>query len=258
MKKTLLNSRYIDRTPFSEEDVGVFCSSMYCRSRLVAFSAFPVNMETAKPPHGPPRGLVNRMIGLGLPPWAAWCANMNRYAIYRMSGSKRRALRPKYPQDLDQIWLNETVRERVRVSPRAYHVYRQLVYPWMKVGVWHSDILDHWVQVPHVQAALYSIEADGGIDNFIMKRPGAELQSKYGEKLRRHLLVRQKEIEKNFILDKQAAHLANSIMEDLKTAKGVDELDEVLAKYGISKEELRTYIKGRKTTDSKSMKSQLS
>lgn len=86
----------------------------------------------------------------------------------------------------------------------------------MNIGVWHSDILDHWVQIPHVTQAHYAIEKAGGIDNFILSTPGEELKSIYGERLRRNLLVRKKEIEKNFILQKQAEALSERMFEEWK------------------------------------------
>ena len=78
----------------------------------------------------------------------------------------------------------------------------------MELGVWYSDILDHWVQSSHVTQANYAIERAGGIDNFILGTPGEELKSEYGERLRRNLLVRKREIEKNFVLQKHAEALA--------------------------------------------------
>jgi hypothetical protein len=203
------------------------------------YSTFSVHPETSRPPHGPPKGLINRFVSVGLPPWAAWCQKLSRYSVYRMSETRPRSFIPKYPQEMDIIYLNERVRERVRTSKNVQNVYRQLKYPWTKLGLYHSDILDHWVQLPMVEAATFQVEADGGFDNFILKRTGPELKSKYGERIRRHLLVRQKEIEKNFVLEKQAEHLSSVVAEELVAAAGDDEsLEQVLAKYGIEKDSL--------------------
>ncbi|EPY39938.1 hypothetical protein AGDE_03990, partial [Angomonas deanei] len=152
---------------------------MLKRSSLVLFSTFATNPETARPPHGPPRGLVNRYVSMGLPPWAAWCNKVNRHSLYRMADISPRSFLPKAPHEMDVIWLNERVRERVRTSRQVQNVYRQMKYPYVKTGIHFSDVLDHWVQVPMVEAAMFEVERDGGFDNFILKRPGPELRSTY-------------------------------------------------------------------------------
>jgi large subunit ribosomal protein L28 len=219
------------------------------RSAVLRYSTFSVHPETARAPHGPPRGLINRFVSVGLPPWAAWCQKLSRYSIYRMSDTRPRGFIPKYPQEMDVIYLNERVRERVRTSKNVQNVYRQLKYPWTKLGLHHSDILDHWVQVPMVEAATFQVETDGGFDNFILKRSGSELKSKYGERIRRHLLVRKKEIEKNFVLEQQAKHLASVITQEMKQESNEAEAEaayaQVLDKYGITKEELVRLIAAR-------------
>jgi hypothetical protein len=206
-------------------------------SRVSRFSAFAVNPETSSTPHGPPRGLVNKYISLGLPPWAAWCNRVNKYSLYRMSNVVDRTFLPKRAHEMDVIWLNERVRERVRTSRNVNNVYRQLKYPHVRTGIHHSDILDHWVQLPMVQAAMFEVEKDGGLDNFILKRSGVELKSKYGERLRRHLLVRQREIKKNFVLQKQAGHLAAHIVSDCNNAQssGKEAVENVFQQYGIDR-----------------------
>lgn len=201
------------------------------------FSTFGLNFETSAPPHGPPRGLINRYISMGLPPWAAWCNKINRYSLYRMSGVATRSFLPKAPHEMDVIWLNERVRERVRTSRKVQNVYRQLKYPYVKTGIHYSDVLDHWVQVPMVEAAMFEIEKDGGFDNFILKRSGPELRSTYGERIRRHLIVRQKEIQKNFVLNLQARQLADVVLEEVVSCDDEKAVDAVLEKYGIDKEQ---------------------
>jgi large subunit ribosomal protein L28 len=202
-------------------------------------------METGRPAHGPPRGLVNKMVGVGLPPWAAWCARLNKHSMYRMSGVSTRSFLPKQPQQVDGIWLNESVRMRVRASSNVQHVFKQLKYPWMKTGIWYSEALDHWVQVPQVQAAQYAIEQDGGFDNFIMKRSGAELKSQYGERMRRHILVRRKETEKNFVLKTHARSLADVMAAELDAATNAEELQAVIDKYGLSTNFLRKIVRAQ-------------
>lgn len=204
------------------------------------FSTFLANPETSSPPRGPPRGVINRYISLGLPPWAAWCNKVSKYSLYRMSNISPVGFLPKPPQHMDVIWLNERVRERVRTSRKVHNVYRQLKYPRVRTGVHFSDTLNHWVQVPMVESAMFQVERDGGFDNFILKRPGHELQSKYGERIRRHLLVRQKETQKNFVLQKQAEYLSKFLEEDLSKVRSSAELDEVLGKYGVARE---TFVK---------------
>lgn len=208
-------------------------------SGIRRFSTFSVSPETAKAPHGPPRGLVNRFISLGLPPWAAWCHKVNRHALYRMSDIAPRSFLPRPIQEMDVIWMNERVRERVRTSRRVQNVYRQLKYPYVKTGIHFSNILDHWVQVPMVEAAMLQIEKEGGIDPFILKRSGPELKSTYGERLRRHLLVREKEIKKNFVLVLQAKELAKTIQSELSNTRSKEDFHEVCSKYGIDEEELK-------------------
>ncbi|EPY23231.1 39S ribosomal protein L28 [Strigomonas culicis] len=212
---------------------------MFRRSEVLCFSTFAVNPETARAPHGPPRGLVNRYVSMGLPPWAAWCNRVNRHALYRMADVSPRTFLPKAPQEMDVIWLNERVRERVRTSRQVQHVYRQLKYPYVKTGIHYSDVLDHWVQVPMVEAAMFQVERDGGFDNFILKRSGPELRSTYGERIRRHLLVRQKEIQKNFVLDQQAKTLAGEMYKEISGVQSEAELDKVLVKYGVNAEEFK-------------------
>lgn len=198
------------------------------------YSVFPVNLPTGQPAHGPPRGLLNRMAGLGLPPWAAWCKNVDQYAIYRMGGvTNDRGFLPKHDNEMDGIWMNERVRERVRTTRKVQFLFKQLKYPWMKTGIWYSDTLDHWVQVPHVHAAHFAIEQDGGFDNFILKRTGRELKSRYGERIRRHILVRQREVEKNFVLQEHASKLASVIQEELNKCNSAAQLATVLQKYGL-------------------------
>lgn len=212
---------------------------MMRRNNLLFFSAFAVNPETSSAPHGPPRGIVNRFVSLGLPPWAAWCQKVSRYSMYRMSNVVDRSFLPKPPQEMDVIWLNERVRERVRTSRNVNNVYRQLKYPHVRTGMHHSDTLDHWVQLPMVEAAMFEVEKDGGLDNFIMKRNGMELKSKYGERLRRHILVRRREIQKNFVLQKQAGHLAAHIVADCKEAQpaGKEAVENVFLQYGIDRKQ---------------------
>lgn len=152
-----------------------------------------------------------------------------------MSDVSPRGILPKPPQEMDVIWLNERVRERVRTSRNVNNVYRQLKYPHVKTGIHFSDTLDHWVQVPMVEAAMYQVEKDGGFDNFILKRSGMELKSKYGERIRRHILVRQKEIQKNFVLEKQAAFLASHMVEELKSAASKEEVENVFEQYGVER-----------------------
>nr|CCC91092.1 conserved hypothetical protein [Trypanosoma congolense IL3000] len=201
------------------------------------FSTFALNPETSAAPHGPPRGLINRYVSMGLPPWAAWCNKVNRYSLYRMSGVAQRSFLPKPPHEMDVIWLNERVRERVRTSREVQNVYRQLKYPYVKTGIHYSDILDHWVQVPMVEAAMFEVEKDGGFDNFILKRSGPELRSTYGERIRRHILVRQKEIQKNFVLHKQAEMLAGAMEGEILPMKDGEVLQQVLEKYGVDKDQ---------------------
>ncbi|EPY26338.1 hypothetical protein AGDE_11421 [Angomonas deanei] len=176
---------------------------------------------------------------MGLPPWAAWCNKVNRHSLYRMADISPRSFLPKAPHEMDVIWLNERVRERVRTSRQVQNVYRQMKYPYVKTGIHFSDVLDHWVQVPMVEAAMFEVERDGGFDNFILKRPGPELRSTYGERIRRHLLVRQREIKKNYVLDQQAGTLSEVIMREVAGAKNEEELDSVLEKYGIKPDDFK-------------------
>lgn len=215
------------------------------RTNPLSFSSFLVNPETSSAPHGPPRGLVNRYISMGLPPWAAWCNKVNKHSLYRMSDVAPRGFLPKAPQEMDVIWLNERVRERVRTSRNVNNVYRQLKYPHVRTGIQFSDTLDHWVQVPMVQAAMYQVEKDGGFDNFILKRSGMELKSKYGERIRRHILVRQKEIQKNFVLEKQANHLASHMLEELKGVSSKEQVENVFEQYGVERRRFLTTLARR-------------
>lgn len=203
------------------------------------FSSFSYTPETAKAPHGPPRGLVNRYVSMGLPPWAAWCNKVNRHALYRLSNIAPRSFLPRPAHEMDVIWMNERVQERVRTSRRVQNVYRQLKYPYVKTGIHFSSILDHWVQVPMVEAAMLQIEKEGGFDEFILSRSGPELKSLYGERIRRHLLVRQKEIKKNFVLHLQAKALCETIEKELGDVKDEESLDRVCDKYGVDKEKLK-------------------
>ncbi|KAG5498775.1 hypothetical protein JKF63_03063 [Porcisia hertigi] len=228
---------------------------MFRQSSHLRFSTFALNPETSRAPHGAPRGLINRYISMGLPPWAAWCNRVNRHALYRMSDVSPRSFLPKAPQEMDVIWMNERVRERVRTSRQVQHVYRQLKYPFVKTGIHYSDTLDHWVQVPMVEAAMFQIERDGGFDNFILSRSGPELRSTYGERIRRHLLVRQKEIQKNFVLDQQAKTLAEVAQAELIKATSEVELDAVLAKYGMNAEEFKRLMAKRIMEQRKSLAS---
>lgn len=208
-------------------------------TRVRHFSTFAVSPETSRAPHGPPRGLVNRYISMGLPPWAAWCHKVNRHSLYRMSDIAPRSFLPRPIQEMDVIWMNERVRERVRTSRKVQNVYRQLKYPYVKTGIHFSNVLDHWVQVPMVEAAMLQIEKEGGIDAFIINRSGQELKSIYGERLRRHILVREKEIKKNFVLRLQAKALAERIEEDFASLRSEEDLNALCDKYGLDKEELK-------------------
>jgi hypothetical protein len=212
------------------------------------FSTFAINMQTARAPTGTPRGLLNKMASLGLPPWAAWTRNLDSAAMYRMSPAHTwGSLMPKEDHRIEGIWHTERVRTRVRSAGDHQFIQKILKYPYMRTGVWFSDSLDHWVQVPHVRGAQFAIEKDGGMDNFILKRGGGELRSVYGERLRRNILGRQREIEKNFMLQKSAEKLADKIMAELQENVVVEEnektiseanaekIDAVLKKYGLSK-----------------------
>eukprot|EP00758_Cryptobia_borreli_P005348 Tbor_TRINITY_DN4856_c0_g1::TRINITY_DN4856_c0_g1_i1::g.1420::m.1420 len=204
------------------------------------FSPMPVNPVSSRPAFGPPRGAANRMLSMGLPPWAAWCSKFNRHARYRLSGIDERSFLPKPQHMMDVIYMNERVRERVRTSRSYRYVYKQNQYPQVRTGVHFSDALNHWVQVPMVDAAMYAIEKEGGIDNFITNRSGQELKSTYGERLRRHILVRQKEIKKNYVLEKHSRALAEVIEGELKVAMSNPEGSKdrvllVLDKYGLDR-----------------------
>lgn len=199
-----------------------------------SYSLFNVNLPTGQPPHGPPRGELNKMLSLGLPPWAAWCKNLDQYAMYRLAGVYDNGMLPKHESQVDGIWLNERIRERVRTTRKIQFLVRQMKYPWMKTGVWHSDTLDHWIQVPHVHAAQFDIEKEGGFDNFILNRNGRELKSRYGERIRRHILVRQREIQKNFALQQHASKLAETLEDELAAATSKEQLQQVFARYGIN------------------------
>lgn len=232
---------YCEQSQNGKPSNTIYNSSHMRRNSFQRFSAFAVNPETSSAPHGPPRGLVNRFISLGLPPWAAWCNKVSKYSMYRMSDAVDRSFLPKSPETMDVVWLNERVRERVRTSRNVNNVYRQLKYPHVKTGIHHSDILDHWVQLPMVEAAMFEVEKDGGLDNFILKRSGPELKSKYGERLRRHLLVRRAEIQKNFVLQKQAGHLAQHMIADCNVATknggGKEAVENVFEQYGVDRKQ---------------------
>ena len=206
------------------------------RTNLNLFSPFAFNPVNSRPSTGTPAGVVNRMLSIGLPPWAAWCTKMNRHAYYRMSGVNTQSFIPTLANKTDIIWMNERVRTRVRTSRNYRYVYKQHQYPYVRTGIHHSDALDHWVQLPMVQAAMYAVEKEGGIDNFITSRSGMELRSRYGERLRRHILVRQKEIKKNFVLDQHGRALANVAVEELKKAKTKQQALRVFRKYGMNPE----------------------
>jgi len=140
------------------------------------------------------------------------------------------------------IWMNERIQERVRTSRQVQNVYRQLKYPYVRTGIHFSSILDHWVQVPMVEAATFQIEKEGGFDNFILSRSGAELKSTYGERIRRHLLVRQNEIKKNFVLHLQAKELSSVIDEEMKKQNSEEGFDKVCEKYGLDKDLLKANL----------------
>ena len=205
-------------------------------TQAALFSTHSVNPLTSKPAFGPPKGLINKFISSGLPPWAAWSSKLNRHAFYRMSGVAERSFLPKPAHEMDAIWMNERVRTRVRTSPANRYVFRQHQYPYVKTGIHFSDTLNHWVQLPMVQSAMLQIEKDGGLDNFILKKSGRDLQSTYGERLRRHLLVRQKEIKKNFVLEKHATALADAIHTEIAAVRGKEAVENILVKYGVSKQ----------------------
>lgn len=217
---------------------------------ISCFSTFAVNMETARPATGATRGLINKMATLGLPPWAAWTRNLTPAAMYRMSPAHTHgSMLPKDEHRLEHIWLNERVRVRVRSASDSQFIQKQLKYPYTRTGVWFSDALDHWIQVPHVRGAQFEIEKDGGMDNFILKRGGAELRSLYGERLRRNILARQREIEKNFLLQKSAEKLADRILGELQeetagtssestSEENAEKIEAVFRKYGLSKRDV--------------------
>lgn len=218
------------------------------------FSTFAVNMETARPPTGTPRGFINRVTSLGLPPYAAWTRNLDAKAMYRMSPAHTWGqYLPKEEQRMENIWLNERVRIKVKSAGDQQYIQKILKYPYTRTGVWFSDALDHWIQVPHVRGAQFEIEKDGGMDNFILKRSGQELRSTYGERLRRNILGRQREIEKNFLLQKTAERLAAKIMKEIReevplsgknqqqqplSDEDGEKVEEIFRKYGLSKREI--------------------
>lgn len=203
-------------------------------SALRRFSNFAVSPETVAPPHGQPRGRINELAGLGLPPWAAWSRNTDRESVYRMLNVKPTWILPRRPTEMDQVWENERIQERYRTSGTFKHCFRQLKHPYMTTGVWYSDVLDHWIQIPHVSAATLSIERAGGLDNYILSRPGERLMSRYGERLRRHIIARQKEIQKNFVLEMQSQHLGSVVAAELGACKDAESARAVVAKYGLS------------------------
>ncbi|KNH09269.1 39S ribosomal protein L28 mitochondrial [Perkinsela sp. CCAP 1560/4] len=203
---------------------------MIQRTRL-ACAVLEGDMPTSAAPRGVERGYVNRLMSMGLPPWAAFGGALSRRTTYKMC-NPHPGVYPTHPHKLKEIWMYERIRCRVQSSRSLGHSFKKLKHPGMEIGVWFSDILDHWVQIPHVPQARYAIEKAGGIDNFILNTPGGELKSIYGERLRRHLLVRKGEIEKNFILEKTAQALAREMFHAWEVDPGS------LAAYGISAEEV--------------------
>ena len=197
-------------------------------------SNFPVNMETSRPPHGEPRGLLNKVQSIGLPPWAAWVEHLDKGALYRMSGVEGNGFNAKPDEEIDGIWMDEKIKLRTLASKDNW-IYRKTVYPHMMKNMsWYSGLLGHWVQIPHVRKAMYHMEREGGFDNFILNRGGRELRSRYGERIRRHLLVRRAEMRKNFILERHATAVARAMKTDLENAQNPAELKEVMRKWGLN------------------------
>ena len=209
-------------------------TAMIDRSRLMRAS-LDVDMPTSAVPRGVERGYVNRLMSLGLPPWAAFGGAVDKRTRYKLC-NPHPGVYPTAPHKLKEIWMYERIRCRVRSTRSLGHSYKQLRHPGMEVGVWFSDILDHWVQIPHVPQARYAIEKAGGIDNFILSTPGNELKSTYGERLRRHLLARKGEIEKNFILEKSARSLADAMYAQWKSDPSL------LHEYGIHPVDIKTAL----------------
>ena len=197
-------------------------------------------METSRPPHGEPRGLMNQVQSMGLPPWAAWVddlqgdnGHLKKAALYRMSGVEDTGVRHKPDHQMDAVWMDEKIRMRTKITKDGY-AKRSLIYPrMMKDTAWHSQLLDHWVQLPHVQKAVFHMEREGGFDNFILNRGGRQLQSRYAERMRRHLLVRRAELRKNFILERHAVEVARTMRADINDARSTDEMKAVLRKWGL-------------------------
>lgn len=209
-------------------------------------SEFQVNMPTSTAPHGEPRGIVNRAISQGLPPYAAWLERLDAKKRYEVSGVDPYGFLPKKDGAVDGIYLNERIRMRVKADKELSKISRMLKYPYLRSGKWYSDTLRHWVQVPQVQEAAYEIEKDGGFDNFILKRRAHELNSRFAERLRRNLLARRGEIQKNAVTKHHAKKLSRVIIAELQKATTAEELQAVCDKYGFSRTILRAIVEQRR------------
>lgn len=218
------------------------------------YSDFQVNMPTSTAPHGVPRGTVNKAIAQGLPPYAAWLERLDAKHRYDVSGVDPYGFLPKEPGQLDKMWGNERIRIRTHATKDHSRIYKRLKYPWMKTGLWYSETLRHWVQVPHVKSLGYEIEKEGGFDNFILRRPAHVLNSRYAERIRRHLLVRTKEIEKNALLKSHAMKLADLVVAELQAATTAEQLHAVCDKYGFAPSLLKAVVEQRRIPASKAVK----
>eukprot|EP01063_Lacrimia_lanifica_P039920 TRINITY_DN8902_c0_g3_i1.p1 TRINITY_DN8902_c0_g3~~TRINITY_DN8902_c0_g3_i1.p1 ORF type:complete len:285 (+),score=100.27 TRINITY_DN8902_c0_g3_i1:55-909(+) len=122
------------------------------------------------------------------------------------------------PNTIMQTWFGKRIqmrrtltwsegRSRVRVFPHIYG-WNQDAAP---ISV-YSELLDHQFRPAIDHDALMLLESYGGVDQFVLQNDPTFLTSWEMEQLRNYMLVRRMELDKNFVMEKQATKLAKHLL----------------------------------------------
>ncbi|KAJ9446161.1 39S ribosomal protein L28 [Diplonema papillatum] len=124
-----------------------------------------------------------------------------------------------FPQNIMQCWFGKRIQEK-RSLTWAEVITKQRIYPhiygWATetapVSV-YSELLNHQFRPAIDHDALTLMESFGGIDQFILQNDPMFLTAFELEKVRNFLLVRRMELDKNHVMEEQAAVLADHLLE---------------------------------------------
>eukprot|EP01061_Rhynchopus_euleeides_P000887 TRINITY_DN10636_c0_g1_i1.p1 TRINITY_DN10636_c0_g1~~TRINITY_DN10636_c0_g1_i1.p1 ORF type:complete len:282 (+),score=64.56 TRINITY_DN10636_c0_g1_i1:119-964(+) len=127
-----------------------------------------------------------------------------------------------WPNQLMQTWFGKRIQHRRTLSWSEQINQRRIhprVYGWTQEAnakTVYSELLDHQFRPAIEHDALFNMESYGGIDQWVLQNDPMFLTSWEMELVRNVLLVRRMELDKNFVMDKQAEKLADEILDKVR------------------------------------------